>query len=801
MPSLPLFRSSLAALVLLCTWTVPGVAQPAEPRPCTIAIVRDPQSRLAAALEGDARGSLEEMAAGRRPVVFRDEAAGGGDTGVAALRGELTAALADPSVDYVLVLGTRAVRAAADPDLVLTKPVLGAAYVDPDLQPLPIDAAGHATKANFAVVVVQVRSDAVLAQLRAAVPFASLQVLADPEWAGGPAALEAWREKLATELGVEVRLVPLGTQAAPALAALDRAVPAVFVLPAVRLPEAEHAALLEGLRADRLAALSYLGQREVATGALAGVLPEVGGQLARRVAMVFDRLSDGAAPDSLDLVVPWRDGLFVNETTAAAIGFALKAETLRQATLVSPYERAGGQELGFGGAILLSLEHNYALRARAAGTEASRQDVKAAAGQLQPQVAAVSQYERIDLDRAQASGGIYLEKSWFAGLGVSQSLFDDEAWTRVRMARAAYAASGALERVQRLDTVQQTAQAYLQLLAARAALRVTEENGRTIARHLELAQLRQRVGTSGPEDILRFESLTAQQRAETIAARARVEQARTLLNRVLGVDAASDWTPRDVAPGDPEFAGLTAPLMGIVDDQARFERFSRYLKTYAAAHSPDVAAAEHGVEAQRLATGQKTRRSYVPKITAKAYVGRLVEVDYGGPTLTEELMRAGLPVSPVDLNRFTWTVGLEAAVPLYTGGSLTADQQKARAQLRQMELTRDGAREAVVAATQAALFELQSSYNAIALSRTAAELAERNLAVVRDKYEQGAVSIVTLLEAQTAAFAQRQGAAVALYRFLGDVVQVERLCGRIEALNTPAENAAWLAEIQAAVVR
>ena len=95
------------------------------------------------------------------------------------------------------------------------------------------------------------------------------------------------------------------------------------------------------------------------------------------------------------------------------------------------------------------------------------------------------------------------------------------------------------------------------------------------------------------------------------------------------------------------------------------------------------------MSALRLSADQKQRRSYVPKIAATANFGRLVELDYGGPTLTEQLMRAGLPVHPVDLNRTVWTVGLQATVPLYTGGSLTADTRKARAQLRQAEFTRE----------------------------------------------------------------------------------------------------------------
>jgi outer membrane protein len=799
----PAFRTCLRSVVclLLLGLGLRAGAQPAEPapRPRTIAVIRDEPSWLATPLEAKVRRSLEEMAAGRMEIAFREFASAEATPDVAELRAQLAAALADPEVDYVLVLGARAALVAADPALPLGKPVLGAAIVDPVLAPLPLDAEGRPTKPNFAVVALAADSGEMLRHLRTLVPFGGIQVLVDEHFAASPAVIEEWRGRLARELGAEVRLVPLGATAAPALAALDPAAKAVFLLPAVRQSEAEHAALLAGLVERRMQVLSFVGRAEVEAGALAGLLPESGMQLSRRVALAFDQLETGAAISGLSLRLPIQPALCFNETTAAAVGFSPNFGALHDATLVSPYAPGGGKPLSLRDAIATALERNYALRARQAGTEASRQDVKAAAGQLQPQLAALSTYQRIDLDRAQASGGIYQEKTWFAGFGMSQTIVDDEAIARVRVARAALQAADAVERAQRLDTGVAAAQAYLQLLSARAALRVTEQNARATDKHLELANLRQRVGTSGPEDIYRFESLAAQQRSEVIAARMQVERARTNLNRVLGVDATAQWEPGDVSLDDPAFASITAPMAALVDERQRFVRLQEYMTTYAAAHSPDIDAAEQGVRALRLSADQKGRRSYVPKIAATANFGRLYELDYGGPTLTEQLMRAGLPVHPVDLNRTVWTVGVQATVPLYTGGSLTADTRKARAQLRQAEFTRDGAREAVVAATQAGLFSIESSYSAIALSRTAADLAARNLEVIRRKYEEGTVSIVTLLEAQNAAFAQRQAADVAVYRFLGDVIAVQRLCGRMEALATPEENAAWLAEIEAAL--
>ncbi len=803
MSLLRLVRRALKLLSPLLGWSALASAQPVvdAPHPRTIAVIRDDASWLADPLYAKIRHSLEEMTTGRTPVAFLDDARFTAGTDAGSLRQALDQALADPAIDEVLVLGVRAATLAGDPSVPLTKPVLGAVLIDSDLAPLPYDAAGHSTKPNFFVVALSARSSELLRQMQAAVPFTALQILVDDHFAAKSAELEAWRGQLARELGIDARIVPLGATAAPTLAALDPATTTVFLLPAVRQTAEEHTRLLDGLRERRLTVLSFAGQSEVEAGALSGALPEASTQLARRVAIVFDQLSPDTPATALTLRVPLRSELYFNETTAAAIGFAPKFGALATATLVSPYAPAGGQPLSLGDAIVIALEKNFALRARVAGTEISRQEVKGATGTLLPQLAAVANYQRIDRDRAQASGGLFPEKTLVAGLGLTQTIFDDEATTRIRLARAALQAATALEKVQRLDTANAAAQAYLQLLSARAALRVAEQNAKATQKHLELAHLRQRVGTSGPEDIYRFESLSAQQRSEVVAARMQVERARTALNRVLGVDATARWEVRDVALDDPAFAGLTAPITGFIDNRQSFERLRTYLTAYAANHSPDLAALEQGVVTQRLSAEQKQRRGYVPKLTAAANFGRLVEQDYGGPTIAEQLRSVGLPVPAPELDRTVWTVNLQATLPLFTGGSLTADNRKARAQLRQLEFTRDGTREAVIAQTQAGLYAIESSFSNIALSRTAADLAGRNLDVVRQKYEQGTVSIVTLLEAQNTAFAQQQAAEVALYRFLADDLQLQRLLGWIETLATPQENAAWLREVAAAVAR
>lgn len=789
--STTLFR--LAALL--------GALVSLQARAATVAIVRDGPSWLLDGVDTAFRAEAQALTTGRATLTFVEGGAfdAGWRDGDAAAA--LDAALNDSAVDYVLALGVRVTAAAAAPARKLAKPVLGALVQESDLVPLPVGADGRSQKANFAVVALPSRAVEQLADMRTIVPFASLHVVVDEFLAPDRAGLAAWRAQLAQSLGVPVTLVPVAASAAEALAALGADARTVMLFPALRMDGSNRAALLQGLSARKLPVLSFLGQSEVEAGALLGVLPNPRAALARRLAINLDQLISGAAVADLPLRVSLPRQVFYNETAATAIGFAASFEQLGNATFIGRYAPAPGQRITFTDAVTLALEKNFSYRARQSATEASREAARSAAGALLPQVAASQNFQQIDRDRAAASGGAQAQSAWRAGLGLTQVIVDDESFTRVRIAREAQRAAGYQEQVERLDTANAAGQAYLQLLSAQASLRVAEENFKVTQRNLELARLRQRVGTSGPEEGYRFESLAAQQRSDLTAAHAQEDQARVALNRVLGVDAGQRWDAHDATLEDPAFAFTTGRVVAAVSDRQQLERFRSFSAAYAAAHSPDLAALEQNVKTQRLAADQKQRRGYTPKVSASVDYGRTLKQDFAGPSLAEQFAAAGLPVSSTVADRNNWTVGVTASLPLFAGGSLRADARKARAEARQLELNHEGARESIVAQAQGSLYAAESAHANIRLSRRAAELAAQNLDVVQDKYERGSVSIVTLLDAQNSAFAQRQSAEAAIYKFLSELLRFQRIIGWMEVLATPAEKEAWFAAMEHAIAR
>jgi len=794
---------SILACAMVLAVSARSPAQPAAgvaPRTVTIAVVRDGPVAPGDASEAALPRDFSALAEGRYTIRFKEAPAFDAGWDAARVPAALAAGLADPEADFVLAVGARVIAAAADPALPLGKPVLGAIVADPDLLDLPIDAAGLPAKSNFAVVAGRNRTLENLRELRSILPFASVTVLADPALMPGAAEAEDWRARMERELGAAVVLAPIADTAAATLAALPADTRAVFVMPALRLDPKERAALYAGLEARKIPAFSFLGQPEVEAGALAGLLPEVSGLLARRAAVNLDQLVAGAPASGLLLTVPAQKQLFVNEATAAAVGAPIDFRILSQARLVGALAVEAGAPLTFEQAVLTALEKNFDVRIRHEVAAGARETEHLADSALLPQLAATYGYQRIDRDRAMYSGGLYPQTAQRAGFALQQALLDDEAWSRRRAAREAYRGAALQEQAERLGVAERAGQAYLQYLSAQALVRIAGENLAVTQRNLELARLRRLAGTSGPEEGFRFESLEAQQRGELIAARARQEQARIALNRVLAVPADARWATEDVGLNHPAFTFGALRVAGRLRSQAEIDRLRSFGAAYALRHSPDLAAFEQAEKAQSITVAQKARRPLVPRVGLSAGYQRVLENDYAGPTLVEQLAVRG-EISPpsMRLDRDEWNLALTASLPLFTGGGLTADLRKARSDLRQLELGADNVREGIVARAQAAFYALESSYPSIELVQRSADRAGQNLRVVQDKYEQGTVSNINLLDAQNAAFTQKQAAALAVYRFLGDLIAYERAIGWFEVLSTPEEKEAWFREMETTV--
>ena len=133
-------------------------------------------------------------------------------------------------------------------------------------------------------------------------------------------------------------------------------------------------------------------------------------------------------------------------------------------------------------------------------------------------------------------------------------------------------------------------------------------------------------------------------------------------------------------------------------------------------------------------------------------------------------------------NALNWTLGLSASLPLFEGGARFPAARRTEYELNNLRLTRRSTAERIEQRVRAAMHFAWASYSGIELAEEAARAARRNLELVTEAYEQGAVAILDLLDAQRATRLADEAGISAVYDYLSDLMEVHRAIGRFGLL-------------------
>jgi outer membrane protein TolC len=165
-------------------------------------------------------------------------------------------------------------------------------------------------------------------------------------------------------------------------------------------------------------------------------------------------------------------------------------------------------------------------------------------------------------------------------------------------------------------------------------------------------------------------------------------------------------------------------------------------------------------------------------------------LDRGGAGSTRPPLPA--PVNSTDIPDMSWQFRVQASLPLFTSGGRGAIRQQTGLDIERLEVQQKSEQLGVEQRIRAALELAASSFAAIALTRDAAQAAERNYELVSDAYGRGTASITALIDAQSAALSASEAAANAVHDFLLDLVRVERAMGTYSVLQQPEQRQVFL---------
>lgn len=742
----------------------------------TIRFVADGPSPRHASMVAMFRKEISALLEGDRKIAFQPLVQA--EWSAVSIKAVVDAALADPEVDLIVAMGILVGNDAGRRET-LAKPVIAPVVVDPLLQGFAVSAQGRSTRRNFSFLRWSWSPARDLKTLKGLVDYKHLVVMANAHFVEAVPGLTAAMTMLMATQAARLTVVSVGQDASEALELVPDDADAVYIAPMLHLTTEEFADLAAGLIARRLPSFSLLGLEETEQGIMASTAPGSDyPRLARKVAINVQRILDGEPAGVLDALFEQGEQLTINMATARAIKYYPSWGVLTEAVLLNSDHRAPDRRLDLISAVREALRANKDLAVSAQELEVGRAEVRKSLAPLLPQLDATLSGRLIDSDRARASNGSNPQFAMQVGASLTAVIYSERAWTNRHVQEILQDRRLAEQREVELGVIEETSQAYLDVLRARTLQRIRKQDLARTRANLELARRRKALGASGAADIYRWEAELANDRKDVIAANSRIDMARMALNRLMGRPMEERFESADTTLTDDAFVTSDPRVFKMLDNPWSFGVFRDFMVAEALRDSPELAQIDLALAAQDRVITAAGRAFWVPEVAVQASLGyAFVTAGAGADPTPINIPGVGaLPLPTAD--KFNFSLGLQVSLPLFEGLERFAELDRSRGDHLRLELLRETVAEKIEQRVRTSVFQSGASHPAIRLSVAAAEAAGKNLELVTDAYSRGAVSIPTLLDAQNAARVSDEVAANSVYDFLRDLMSVHRSVGR-----------------------
>lgn len=403
------------------------------------------------------------------------------------------------------------------------------------------------------------------------------------------------------------------------------------------------------------------------------------------------------------------------------------------AVLASPARAVEpGREVTLDQALQLARANHPQLQAARAQTEASAARILEARAPLLPQVTGSASYLRSEgsVSATSAAGstpagtttttattvssGIQGRNLYSVGVGASELIYDFGQTTgRWNVAKAAFRSQEESERNFAVQVGFNLRSAYYNAAAARALLKVAQENLQNQEAHLRQIQGFVEAGTRPEIDLAQARTDRANAKVQLINAEVAYDTDKALLNQAMGVEGGTDFNVADPAARDvPGEGGATDELL----DEALKARH-------------DLLSLARQVEAQELTT-RSIRGGYAPSLNASA------SLNESGPALD------ALDWGFRGILSLNWQI--------FGGGITDAQVRESRANTAALRAQYELQRQQVRADVEQARLGVRATKAAIEATHEAATNARVRLTLAEGRYQAGVGSVIELGDAQVA---------------------------------------------------
>lgn len=694
----------------------------------------------------------------------------------------MDAAYADPSVDFVLVTGFVSNQLAATRDD-FPKPTFLPAILDTGLLPSPpTDGSSGIENLNYLAAYADFDDD--LDTLARITSYESLALIIDENLASAIPELRQAALDVTSERGVALTQVIHDGVNHELISKVPEGTDAVFVAALPRMPEDKFRELVNAINAAKIPSYSFAAVADVEQGLLAtNTEPRDVFRQARLIALNMQSVMLGEAAADQPIASAVKDKLTINMATARAIGLSPSFQVLNEAVLLNQDAKIYGEVYRLVDIANLALEQNQDLQAARFGLLASENEINRARSGLFPQVGLSGSYTTRN-DSPSVALGLFPEQSTDVAVSLDQLIYSDSVAAGVTIQKELQRSREAELQELQLDVVQAATTAYYLVLNAESQLRVQENNLKVSRTNLELAQNRVTLGTSTLADVYRWEAEVARAQVVVVGARSDLRQSWETLNRILHRPQGTRIALQEAGFDEP-FIMTREEFDDLIRSPADYAKFSNFYISRALSQAPELVQISAQITAKEREVSNTKRAFWLPDFSI-------------GGRYTDNLMQSGLGAGPTAGEGLTdWNIGVQATLPIFSGGLKRANVSRAEYELRQLQAARFATEERVEEEVRIQLHAAQAAYSQIDLTAAAAESSRKNFELVSDAYARGTVNVIELLDAQDTSLEASAAAEASLYNFLITIMSLQRAVGGFDYLLSPEERSELAVQFRA----
>ncbi len=540
--------------------------------------------------------------------------------------------------------------------------------------------------------------------------------------------------------------------------------------------------LIEGVNDKKIPSLSGYGIKDVERGVLASNQPGINfDQIFRRVALNVEAINSGTNASELPLHINYKKQLSINMSTADDIDFTVKNSMLAKVNLI---EGSGSSELANSYSMLDIMngvvERNLSVDVERQNIKLSEQDVKSSKSQYLPDLSANANGAYLDPEVAKISNGQNPEFSTAGNVGLNQVIYSEQASANIDIQKSLLASQKESFNAIQLDALLNASIAYYNTLILKTNLSIQNKNLQMTKQNLDIANQNLELGASGKSDVLRFRSQLAQNTQSLIEARNSLSQAYYQINELLNLPITEDVDINEnIITNVLTDKNSYQYLLEALDDPIQQTALTQFFIDEAKRNAPELKNIGYNIDVAKRSYRLNDKGRFIPTLALQGQYNYTFSKSGAGTDVP-----TGYPVMPDG----SYNVGLNISLPVFQQNTRNINRQTAVIQEGQLQLQREDIELSIERSINDIVLDLINEITNIEISKVDLDFSKESLELSQNEYQNGAIPVIQLIDAQSNFFKAQLANSTAQYNFRIVLMKLQRLLGNYFDMNTDIEN-------------